>query len=258
MNFSITPKDIAADDFIAGTEALARHLDKETAIELKRCVKDCLMDAKPPKPNLTRDQNRALKELCKDDSIVILPADKGKAVVVMDAPEYQRKIDETLSDDRYTMLSKDPTKKLEAKLSKILMNLCKIGDLPSELRRRLTPAQSYTPQLYGLPKIHKEEIPLRPIVSTIGSPCYLVAKHLARILTPLVGQRDSHIKNSEQFVQLVQNTEINDRDRLVSFDVCNLSPWYLLMRSYRLCTRNWKRMRTLKRDLPSPYRPFAS
>ena len=37
-----------------------------------------------------------------------------------------------------------------------------------------------------------------------------------------MGQRDSHIKNSKQFVQLVQETEINDRDRLVSFEVCNL------------------------------------
>ena len=41
------------------------------------------------------------------------------------------------------MLSKDPMKKVEAKLSKLLTNLDKISELPSELRRRLTPAQSY-------------------------------------------------------------------------------------------------------------------
>ena len=176
---------------------------------------------------MTRDQNRALKELCKDDSIVILPAEKGKAVVVMDAPKYQRKIDDILSDDRYTMLSKDPTKKLEAKLSKILMNLDKISELPSELRRRLTPAQSYTPQPYGLPKIHEEEIPLRPIVSTISSPCYLVAKHLARILTPLVGCNLFTMVPVDEIIPIVrkkleEDENLEERSTLTVPYICQL------------------------------------
>ncbi len=35
-------------------------------------------------------------------------------------------------------------------------------------------------------KIHKENIPLRPIVSLPGSPTYELSKHLATILHPLV------------------------------------------------------------------------
>ena len=146
------------------------HLHVGVAAELRRLVKGCVTDAKPTPPNLTREQFRALTTLCKDNTIVMLQADKGNATVVMDTVQYESKIDEVLSDGNYSILDKDPTGKLERRLSKTLLQLEKLGELPTELRKRLTPAQSYALQLYGVPKIHKEGVPLRPIVSTIGSP----------------------------------------------------------------------------------------
>ena len=81
---------------------------------------------------------------------------------------------------------------------------------------------SSAPQLYGLPKIHKNTVPLRPIVSTISSPCYLLAKELARILSPLAGKTDTFVKNSTDFVQRTRDLTINDNDMMVSFDVTSL------------------------------------
>ena len=49
------------------------------------------------------------------------------------------------------------------------------------------------PEFYGLPKIHKNNNPLRPIVSSIGSITYESAKLLAKILGPLVGKTPFHI-----------------------------------------------------------------
>ena len=40
------------------------------------------------------------------------------------------------------------------------------------------------PKFYGLPKVHKDGMPLRPIISSIGSVTYKTAKQLARILNP--------------------------------------------------------------------------
>jgi len=37
-------------------------------------------------------------------------------------------------------------------------------------------------------KIHKDNNPLRPIISTIGSPTYRLAKELARTISPLAGK----------------------------------------------------------------------
>ena len=60
------------------------------------------------------------------------------------------------------------------------------------------------------------------MVSTIGSPNYNLAKELARILAPLVGNTPTHIKNSTHFVQLTKDMALHDNDLLVSFDVKSL------------------------------------
>ena len=44
------------------------------------------------------------------------------------------------------------------------------------------------PKFSGLPKIHKPDTPLRPLVFSCGSVTYGVAKELAKILKPLVGK----------------------------------------------------------------------
>ena len=126
-----------------------------------------------------------------------IPADKGNSTVMMNRTEYNEKINNLLDDGTYRPLKKDPTLKLERTINEQLKALEKNGEIDNSLRKRITPQHSYHPQLYGLPKMHKPEIPLRPIVSSIGSPTYYLAKELTRIiLTPLKGKCSSYIKNS--------------------------------------------------------------
>ena len=61
------------------------------------------------------------------------------------------------------------------------------------------------PKFYGLPKIHKLDTPLRPIVSRCGSVTYGVAKELAKILKPLVGKSPHHINSTQDFVEQVRH-----------------------------------------------------
>ena len=58
---------------------------------------------------------------------------------------------------------------------------------------RLKPSNTKAPRFYGLPKIHKPDMPLRPIVSTIGSPTYSLAKFVTKIISPLTGQTVAHV-----------------------------------------------------------------
>ena len=46
------------------------------------------------------------------------------------------------------------------------------------------------PRIYGQPKIHKPEIPLRPIVSCVNTFAYDLSVHLADILSPSTGKSD--------------------------------------------------------------------
>jgi hypothetical protein len=94
--------------------------------------------------------------------------------------------------------------------------------LPTDLKGKLTPYHSKPPHLYGLPKIHKLDIPLRPTVSSIGSPCYALAGFLHNILAPLIGNMFSFVRNSEHFIELIKNISFQKEDILVSFDVESL------------------------------------
>jgi hypothetical protein len=98
----------------------------------------------------------------------------------------------------------------------------KNSSLDERLKKRLLSNSKITPRIYGLPKIHKDEFPLRPIVNTIGSPTYELAKYVAKILSPLVGHTDSFIKDSNDFIKIIKNEKIKPKEILISFDVVSL------------------------------------
>ena len=75
---------------------------------------------------------------------------------------------------------------------------------------------------YGLPKLHKENTPLQPIVSFTGSPIHNLSKDLARILSELTGKNDHHVRNSKDFPKFITSITINDDQQMVSFDVVSL------------------------------------
>ena len=119
---------------------------------------------------------------------MIIPADKGRSTVVMDREIYDQKIQELLSDGRvYKRLQKDPSPSLERRMNELLLPLKKAEALRPNLYHCLRSSAGKPPLLYGLPKVHKPNVPLRPIVSFVNSPTYHLSKHLVNILSPLVG-----------------------------------------------------------------------
>jgi hypothetical protein len=68
-------------------------------------------------------------------------------------------------------------------------------------------------------KIHKPDIPLRPIVNSIDSPCYALAEFLHKILSPLAGNTCFFVKDSEYLIKSIQDINLQNGDSLVSFDV---------------------------------------
>ena len=51
--------------------------------------------------NLSRDLHKAVKSLREDKNIVILPADKENATVVLDQSDYEAKMEDLLQDVAY-------------------------------------------------------------------------------------------------------------------------------------------------------------
>ena len=84
------------------------------------------------------------------------------------------------------------------------------------------PTGCVPPKFYGLPKIHKPDTPLRPIVSSCGSVTYGVAKELAKILKPLVGKSPHHINSTQDFVEQAKHFKLEAGECLSSYDVSAL------------------------------------
>ena len=155
--------------------------------------------------NLNPSQCRALPQLKQDNSRVVLTADKGVAMVIMDQEDYTNKALTLLQDtNTYIVLPKDPTSQLKNKLISLVKDIKQTGGLSTNKYKQLYPTSAIPPKFYGLPKIHKTGTPLRPIVSSRGSITYGVAKELAHIIKPLVDQSPHHLKNTQHFIQQLQ------------------------------------------------------
>ena len=113
------------------------------------------------------------------EGVAILPADKGNATVVMKREEYDMKIEGLLSTSTYRQLKKDPNAAQEARIGRILRSFMRKKEISDTIYNRLRPTGSQPSRIYGLPKIHRDGVPLRPIVLCINSPTYQLARHIA-------------------------------------------------------------------------------
>ena len=63
---------------------------------------------------------------------------------------------------------------------------------------------------------------MRPIVFFVNSPTYNVSRYLARVLSPVVGNTDNMVKNSQHFGKFIRGQTLDADQMLVSFDVVSL------------------------------------
>ena len=72
-------------------ELVCHKLSEQNAQELKAENNCLLRRAKPPKPNIIKEEHKALKELRQDKESLVLTADQGVAMVVIDRKVYVEK-----------------------------------------------------------------------------------------------------------------------------------------------------------------------
>ena len=115
-NFAISPNNIPNLDYITAIETVCSKLKEEDGAELRGEINGILKKGKIPKPNLDKEERTALHQLRKDKDRVILTADKGVAMVVLDKEDYINKAKELLNTPVYKEIPKDPTNKIKAQL----------------------------------------------------------------------------------------------------------------------------------------------
>ena len=208
LNFGIAPKKFPLLEYVTAAEVLcqrleevgdaesiekARYVRNEVFLHLKRSYKMTI------KSNLTPDQRRVLKELKEDDTIIICPADKGKAVVVEDREAYMAKTQDQIHEGDY-VLSNKSEKTILRRLHRKLMDqmvAMKITDFKEQRRFAVTGPVMASMAL--LVKVHKKNFPGRAYVSQIDDPSYKICKELTDILNPIDEKGESFIKDTYHF-----------------------------------------------------------
>ena len=145
------------------------------------------------------------------------------AQVVMDETEYITECEALLQDNSiYQHLSKDKSPTIHKELIKILKNNNFISEREyTQLRTHssISPAARF----YGLPKIHKNGMPMYPIVSACGTTTYNTAKFITKILQNYCGKTSSFVKDCTDFIKKIKHLPINpEEESLVSFAVSAL------------------------------------
>ena len=135
-------------------------------------------------------------------------------------------MNKTVYTDKLNHIVQDNTKFVHITRSPLL-------ELKRELNGLIRDANSYTPvkyfdivqgdfaegYLYGNVKIHKNNNPLRPIISQVLTPTYEVAKKLDKLVKPYM-PANYNIKSRDDFLNILHSTKA--RGELLSLDVESL------------------------------------
>jgi hypothetical protein len=177
-------------------------------------------------PFLKYSDLNVLKNLSKNNNIVITKPDKGKGIVILDKTDYISKIDTILSDENKFEKIPDGENnfklifKIEDRINRFLLKLKNNNVISSDTYLSLHATGSSFGILYGSPKVHKgPTVPIRPILAAYNLPNFKLAKYLVPILSPLT-TNEYTVKNSFEYSSFICNK--NSSKFLVSYDVESL------------------------------------
>ena len=127
----------------------------------------------PRKKNLTKEEYKSIKSLWNNPDIIIKPADKGRAIVILDKQYYINEGERQLHNNYfYEETETDLTEEVIHRVNLYVNNMLQRGQISQNTSNYLTTDIDRAQQFYLLPKIHKDinNPPGRPIVSGSRGP----------------------------------------------------------------------------------------
>ena len=248
------PQRVSAIDVKASFEkaywSLEPHLNSDNLKELSaatfRSVALNYIERKSPKSPKTL--LRAIEELKERDDIVITKPDKGSGVVVLDKTEYLRLLSEASINDTSKFcavpLEKPKTRGRPPKHYHPLLQKEKILDsivrriLPKTIADSVSPSGSRLAHLHGLPKTHKEQLAMKPILSATDTYNYPLAKWLDEKLKPL-SLNHYAVTDIFDFTNEIHEFKIIKGEIFVSNDVSSLFTNVPLDETIEILVNNW-------------------
>ncbi len=183
-------------------------------------------------PKLTKGEEEALKTLMSDSSIIIKPADKGNAIIIMNRNQYLKEVLRQLNNQEfYQKLTKPIYTEYIPMIHRLIETLLKQRYINKKQATHPTSQETQRPRrFYILPKIHKNkttwhfpDIPSgRPIVSDCNSESYSISVYIDNYLNHISNKHYSYIKYTYDFLEKIKNLKIEHTSKLFTKDINNL------------------------------------
>uniref|UniRef100_A0A8C5P9J1 Reverse transcriptase domain-containing protein n=1 Tax=Leptobrachium leishanense TaxID=445787 RepID=A0A8C5P9J1_9ANUR len=180
------------------------------------------MGIKEKNHNLTKEEKKAIKDLDKDETIIIKPADKGGGIVIWSKEAYNEESLRILGDERtYAKLKNNPITEIRDNLHTLLQDGRDKEILTEREFRYLMIEHIKTPHFYILPKIHKNATkpPGRPIIAGINSITSRLPEYIDVLLQPIVKETLSYLKDTINMLQILDKVKWDEDCIMVTCDV---------------------------------------
>ncbi|XP_070548154.1 uncharacterized protein [Ptychodera flava] len=173
--------------------------------------------------NISKDERIALQQLTNREDLTIKAADKGGGIVVMDTSWYIDKCNDHLQNQSfYKELDHDPTDLYIGELENKVRKWEKNKWISRDIASKLIPKEPKPGHFYGLPKIHKENTPLRPIIPQCQALTSPLAAYVDHVLQPIVQSLPSYLKDTTHHLIDSHDIIVPDNSILVTMDVISL------------------------------------
>ena len=116
--------------------------------------------------------------------------------------------------------AKHPVFKEEENIILTLKDTKAKGEIDDTLYQQIKPRGSQPARLYGLAKVHKNDVPVRPVLSMPGSAYHKIALKVTEWLSVV---EECKINSSTQTVcKTLESVQLDDDEVIISFDVSSL------------------------------------
>ena len=152
-NFAVTPPNPPILEYITSIELACQSLNTNEAEELRADIHRTIRHSHSLRLNLRKEEWKALKQLKTDQDCMVLTADKGVTLMVMDRQEYIKNARALLEDTcTYKPISTDPTTKLKNRLTNILKKMKTESEMDDNTYKNMYPAADQCTKVLQAPK----------------------------------------------------------------------------------------------------------
>jgi len=174
--------------------------------------------------NVTIRETKALNNLHNNKDITIKKADKNSGIVIMNTIDYYNKVITMLNDPNvYTIVNNYDITTVKRQSDELAIELLHSDCINNKQFKYITNYIPKCPIFYGMPKIHKKDCPLRPIVSQINGPTYRINQLIHELLMVAENEIPYLFKDTTTFLNTIEKHKLTlDDTILVTMDVVSL------------------------------------